>query len=579
MRRYLLYILFFFLLFDLMGDFLVAQQSRNTSFIGYYEMVPVIITNPYNKDRQLNIAEERLAHLIYDGLLLRTVEEGDNYNGIVEIKDRYLPNLAEKWEMILEKDRCTYYFMLRSGVKWSDGTSLTISDITDFYQNLKEYLAKQQNDQSADEMLYEKVIPYEELPDYMFSGLISNKEKQRCFGFQFPKGKAIFTSIFSYPIVPAKAFRGDWKEQEPIGTGRYTVKKFMTPGSNTSVWELVKNTKHFLFSNKSNKNNIGKIRIYSFFIEPNIKDLVNNFVKRNQYNLIFHPSSTFRNLLSNIATLNKDYSYYSFDTNNHHALIFNCEKDCFTGEKGVILRRALNTLCGRDQTRDRTIDPRSILWGAHLPENMKKDIFEGSWNETVALNILKEGGYDIVFEDKQKKSIDEKTKKHLSLKLYVVAEEKDILNKISQSIEIPFKRIGIDIEVKQISMKEMLENITKFSEEKNLLPSRDWDLCYWSFATVGLSKFDEIGVKNYGNFRGDKTLSEEMKNIQTLPGLGGYMKAAKKILKYCLENPPTIEMFKIKSELYGDINLKIPDKLISGRINLFSMVHEWYYED
>jgi len=30
-----------------------------------------------------------------------------------------------------------------------------------------------------------------------------------------------------------------------------------------------------------------------------------------------------------------------------------------------------------------------------------------------------------------------------------------------------------------------------------------------------------------------------------------YIQAATKILKYCKENPPYIEMFKIQSELYG----------------------------
>ena len=62
------------------------------------------------------------------------------------------------------------------------------------------------------------------------------------------------------------------------------------------------------------------------------------------------------------------------------------------------------------------------------------------------------------------------------------------------------------------------------------------------------------------------------------PGLEGYYESVEKIMNYLVENPPWLGVFKIENELYADTHLVIPDKLRSGRINLFCMIHEWYFE-
>ena len=101
------------------GNAVYSQESL-PDCIGYYENMPIFLTNPYSRDRSLNQAEERLANLIYDGLLLRSIKQ-EVTSGIPEMQDILKPNMVERFQSVLLDERWTYYFMLRKDIVWSDG--------------------------------------------------------------------------------------------------------------------------------------------------------------------------------------------------------------------------------------------------------------------------------------------------------------------------------------------------------------------------------------------------------------------------------------------------------------------------
>lgn len=558
------YCLIFLSVFSCFPGNAVYSQEALPNFIGYYENMPIFLTNPYSRDRSLNLAEERLANLIYDGLLVRNIKQ-DVTSGIPEIQDILKPNMVERFQSVLLDERWTYYFMLRKDLVWSDGQPVLLDDIEAFYGFLKEYVRRIKLPG------YESFIRPGRLPNYLFHTLLTREQRERSFGIQFARKQAVFTSLFTMPIIRRDAFTGNFAEK-PIGTGRYTVQRFQQQGSVTFII-LQKNYAHPLF--KSSNNNINRITIQAFSKMPDPQTVANHFQDKKQCNLIFHPNSTFRALIGGMMSQGEDYKLYSFDTNNHHALIFNNTKEYLSGDNGKTIRRALNTLCGRDLLKDKNLEHKEVPWGTNLTPSMVNTIFQGRWNDKLAIDELYKAGYtpsefNGVMQLKR-------SGRQMALKIYVIAEEEDILNKITGYITIPFKKIGIDIKIEKITIKDMLERI-KQSAGKNILSDRDWDLCYWSFSTVGLSKMEEIDSQNYGLYRSSSEMEEELKNLRNKPGMGGYIDAVTKILQYCQEDPPFVEMFKIKSELFGDKSLIIPDELRSGRVNLFNTIHEWYYE-
>ncbi len=545
------------------GNAVYSQESL-PDCIGYYENMPIFLTNPYSRDRSLNQAEERLANLIYDGLLLRSIKQ-EVTSGIPEMQDILKPNMVERFQSVLLDERWTYYFMLRKDIVWSDGQPVLLDDIEAFYVFLKEYVRRRKLPG------YESFIRPGKLPNYLFHTLLTKEQRARSFGIQFARKQAVFTSLFTMPIIRCDAFTGN-STAKPIGTGRYTVQRFQQQASVTFIM-LKKNYAHPLF--KSSNNNINRIMIQAFSKMPDPQTVAKHFQENSQCNLILNPNSTLRALIGGMMSEVEDYKLYTFDTNNHHALIFNNTKAYFSGDNGKTIRRALNTLF-QDSYEDKNLEHKEVLWGIHLTPSMINTIFQGRWNKKVAMDELYKAGY----APSESNGIIQlkKSCQQMVLKIYVIGEEKDVTDKITVYIAIPLRKIGINIKIKSISINDMIKRIEK-SAGNSILSDRDWDLCHWSFSTVGLSTMEEIDVvKNYGAYRPSSEMEEELKNLRNIPGIAGRIDALTKILQYCQEDPPFIEMFKTIGEVYVDKSLIIPDELRSGRINLFNTIHEWYYK-
>ena len=91
-----------------------AEQStgnRRTDIV-IAKVADVVSPDPHNQNDTLSAAVIRM---MYDTLVVRDVETG-------EIK----PSLAESWEIL---DDTTYKFKIREGVKFHDGSELTLEDV------------------------------------------------------------------------------------------------------------------------------------------------------------------------------------------------------------------------------------------------------------------------------------------------------------------------------------------------------------------------------------------------------------------------------------------------------------------
>jgi ABC-type oligopeptide transport system substrate-binding subunit len=554
----------------------MPQQKKGlvNEWVGYYEKMLVASSNPYDKARRLNDAETRLTYLIYDGLLLRQVQENVVSSlGITEILDLYIPNLAQAYNRVVRYDVETYYFILRDGLKWSNGQPVKVYDIQQFYIALREHDRKR--------VFFEDFITPDKVdPADAFDYPLSDEEQSRCFGIRFPYktgSRESHISLFTWPVLPPEAFTNSWTHDKPVGTGRYKVKNAKLDPTYSQI-ELEKNPDHPLFDfidrASPERNNIDRIKIFCLpEVDPG--DLVKKFSRRMNYNLMFQPHRYIRLELDRLPEEN--YKFYRFDTNNCHGLVFNCDRPYLQDPR---VRKALNMFCGResmmDPRRPELYEIRHVPTGITLPPQIKAKLGKGYFELPETLNLLQEAGYDLQQIDGTVRLCNTATGQPLpTLRLIVVAEEFDILAKIDTHVRHSFEKIGISCEIISKSMKQMLEYLS----EPQAMLNENWDAFYWSFSTVGLPMFEELDLQAYGNYPGkyDPVLTKELENLRTKPGAKDYLKALEKILLYCLDNPPMIVLGKYQSEVYTDPRLVVPDNFRNGRINLFANVHEWYY--
>lgn len=197
-----------------------STQSRNLALIAILAVLALASTAP--AQRELVVAVRQLP-ITLEIAQARTASELSlsytPFNQLVEIdyrdNNRLIPGIATDWRQI---DAVTWEFDIRTGVKFHDGTELTVDDVVFSYER---YLVD--NGQGWYQMgafARNWIASVAATVDGKFR--ITLKEPDRYFVGRIPTHR-----IFS--IVPAPPLVGTWNYnfRTPIGTGPYRVAEFV----------------------------------------------------------------------------------------------------------------------------------------------------------------------------------------------------------------------------------------------------------------------------------------------------------------------------------------------------------------
>jgi peptide/nickel transport system substrate-binding protein len=130
------------------------------------------------------------------------------YESLVTIDDDYLPqpNLAERWES--NEDCSTWYFYLRDGITFHDGTPLTARDVVNTVKTILSIKDSTENPGAYASLQY-------------FVKNITASDK-RTVVISTNRQNIAFPYAMTFPVLPSSQVQAE----NPVGTGPYFVEKF-----------------------------------------------------------------------------------------------------------------------------------------------------------------------------------------------------------------------------------------------------------------------------------------------------------------------------------------------------------------
>lgn len=348
------------------------------------------------------------------------------YEGLVSLDDDYLPipNLCESWEA--SSGGGTWYFHLRDGITFHDGTPLTAHDVV---ATAKTILQLADNPSGGNAGAYASL-------KYFITDISANdnltvvvKTNRANFGFLY---------AMNFPILPAAQVQAE----NPVGTGPYVVsqfipKDFLLLEANTAWW----------------KGHVAMENIMTIFHATN-RDLISSF-EYNRVDAVATRSLTAAQYRSGVSSLNMSYRTTQLET----LMMNNRSRELKDVNVRKAIRYAVNipdilasTYMDMAQRSDMPVIPGSWMY-YDMPEFFQYD-------PQKAKALLDEAGWRDSDEDGIRDTVIDGEKANLVLR-FLVYEEQDnsvrtlAANKIANMLE----GIGVKCNISLLSFSDAGERL------------------------------------------------------------------------------------------------------------------------
>ncbi len=386
------------------------------------------------------------------------------YEGLVRIDDDYMPEpcLAEKWEASSSGE--TWYFTLREGALFHDGTPLQAEDVV---ATIHEILRLAENTGSENRGAYASLKYFISSVTASDARTVAVKTKRRNFGFLY---------AMTFPVLPASQLTAE----NPPGTGplrieAFVPKDYLLLSANSFWWGPRQRT----------------TEVMAIFHSAN-RELITSY-EYNRVDAILTRSLTAAQYRSGVSSLNLSYRTKQLET----LLMNNRVPELKDVQVRKAIRHAINldailskTYMGMATKTDTPLPPGTWMYNDAINANL--------YDPQKAMDLLEKSGWTDTDDDGVRDRIVDGKKANLVLRFFVY-EEQDNSVRISTAYDIAdmLAAVGIRANV----------TVMSFSEARSKLEAGSFDLCLAAF-NMDVSPdpgFLLIGgnTGNYGRYRSD----------------------------------------------------------------------------
>lgn len=391
-------------------------------------------------------------------------------------------NLVEHY--VLSPDKLTLTITLKDNLYWHNGNKLTSKDIIYSFNKIMS------SDQEGPyKNIFKKIVGpnFEEVKG---SFLTMEAFDDRNIDISFDKPYAQYLDMLTFPIVPADLAEGE--EDKLIGSGAYKLKE-IKEGSHIEL--------------EKNENYHGKIPyinnvVAKIFDDDKLAQLAFetgqvNIVKSSDYNWAKYQDNT-------------RIKIEEFNSNEMEMLVFNNQRDKFSGSNGKIIKQAIGRSINKKRIIDRLYLSKAVE--TSIPLNINKMEYYGLksdtyYNEEYAKKLLADIGYKtlndqglLVNENGQTINVTLTTNFSNDLKKIALDFIVEDLRAVGINATSNYQSSAID----NLSAQEIKEEKERFINE---LTSGNFDLALISINLTEISDMsmllhtNSIGLGlNYGNY-------------------------------------------------------------------------------
>ena len=457
-------------------------------------------------------------------------------------------NLVEHY--VLSPDKLTLTLTLKDNLYWHNGKKLTSKDIIYTFNKI---LSSDQ--EGPYKNIFKKIVGsnFEEVKDKFMT---MEAFDERNIDINFDKPYAQCLDMLTFPIIPADLAAGE--EDKLIGSGAYKLKE-------------IKEGTHIEL--EKNENYHGKIPyinnvIAKIFDDEKLAQLAFetgqvNIVKSSDYNWAKYQD-------------NPRIKIEEFNSNEMEVLIFNNQREKFSGKNGKIIKQAIGRSINKKRIIDRLYLSKAIE--TSIPLNINKMEYYGLksdtyYNEEYAKKLLEEIGYTALNDqgllvNANGQTIDVTLTTNFSNDL-----KKTALDFIVEDL----RAIGINAQtnyqasaMESLSSQEIKEEKARFVSE---LKSGNFDLTLTSINLTEISDMamllstDAIGTGlNYGNYS-NPNLDLIFNRLKTESDFEQRKNYYLEAINIFTEDMPIVPLYiKINALLVDD---KIQGKIDPTEVNLY----------
>ncbi len=457
-------------------------------------------------------------------------------------------NLVEHY--VLSPDKLTLTLTLKDNLYWHNGKKLTSKDIIYTFNKI---LSSDQ--EGPYKNIFKKIVGsnFEEVKDKFMT---METFDERNIDINFDKPYAQCLDMLTFPIIPADLAAGE--EDKLIGSGAYKLKE-------------IKEGTHIEL--EKNENYHGKIPyinnvIAKIFDDEKLAQLAFetgqvNIVKSSDYNWAKYQD-------------NPRIKIEEFNSNEMEVLIFNNQREKFSGKNGKIIKQAIGRSINKKRIIDRLYLSKAIE--TSIPLNINKMEYYGLksdtyYNEEYAKKLLEEIGYTALNDqgllvNANGQTIDVTLTTNFSNDL-----KKTALDFIVEDL----RAIGINAQtnyqasaMESLSSQEIKEEKARFVSE---LKSGNFDLTLTSINLTEISDMamllstDAIGTGlNYGNYS-NPNLDLIFNRLKTESDFEQRKNYYLEAINIFTEDMPIVPLYiKINALLVDD---KIQGKIDPTEVNLY----------
>ena len=416
--------------------------------------------------RELNpLKVNSMSFMDVSNLIFEPLAEYDNNFKLV-------PVMAENWKFV--DGSAQAIITLKDNMVWSDGQSITSTDVTFSLDTIK----NAPSSAFKDKLLH--VYSYQAMDE-------------RTIKITFDQAFAEAFDVLTIPIIPEHLFKNN-EQAVPVASGSYKISNY----TKLKQLELVPNEKWIRLGSVKDKGtnpNIQKITV--LFI--NDLDAFSKAFQAKELDVLHTQSYDWEKYIEmkDVNTYKYASLYYDFVGFNFNNSIFQ-DKSVRRAAMAAINRRGIidKYLLGNAVLTDVPVNPNSWLYDGKEAS--------GSSRKVDAQNLLKEAGFVDSNNDKiLERKFDDVTQT-LSFTL-ITNSENEFRQKAAQEIKKNLEEVGFAVEVKILSFEEMKVAIDtkKFDAVLtgyNLSPSQDLSFAFHSSQIVGGKNFMSYSNLNMDNY-------------------------------------------------------------------------------
>ena len=450
------------------------------------------------------------------------------YESLVNITEdgKVESSLAKEWET---SDNKTYIIRLKGGIKWSDGTYFSSSDVKYTIDKLKEN---------------KKSVYADNVKNITEVDIIDNTTLRVILSQEVP----FFEYYLNFPILSSNYYGEDdfWnteKNNAPITTGRFKISETTDGGI-----VLVKNGNWWNIQNDNSIIEKITINIYS-----SIAELYNAF-KLGSIDIMTTNNANYEQYIGTIG-----YNSSQIEGRNYVFLAFNTSNKLLSDKN---IRKAIKYGINKDEIISQIYN--NSYSKANFPLNSNSflvdDSNENSLNLDEMNNLIKNNGWNLK-NGKWQKIVDYKTSK---LEFNLVVNNDSNRTGVADFIKKSLEEQGFTINV----IKASNSDYKKYLEKKNY----DMILCE-ATQPIAPDLTTYFGSNNISNFS-NNDVNEIMKYIDNISDENELKNKFKKLYEIYEDEVPFVGIARNKiyvitnSYMFGDIKSKW--------YNIFFGFKDWY---